>query len=189
MESLSPAIRLRSRVIEAFLREFALMVMMNFMQFYDLPRRISILGPDGATFEDFDYDPATIVPDFIDAGDFSADGAVTNEARLRGPRARMDRARTFMQYFTFHIAPGSLLSASEVSRKLLYLTLSRAGLIDHWTLLETLGVPNVGEPPEGARTITERLIAEQALGLGMNISPVGRKASGQTMPRVTTKES
>jgi hypothetical protein len=101
----------------------------------------------------------------------------------------VDRARHFLRYFTFHIAPASLLASSEIERKLLYLSLARAGLIDHWTLLDTLGVDNVGEPPQGARTITERLMAEQESGLGMNISPTGRKASGQTMPRMVTKES
>jgi hypothetical protein len=72
---------------------------------------------------------------------------------------------------------------------MLYLSLSRAGLIDHWTLMDILGIPNVGTPPAGANTITDRLMAEQNMGLGMQVSPTGRKASGQTMPRMTMKES
>jgi len=75
--------------------------------------------------------------------------------------------------------PGSLLAASEIQRKLMYLQLSRAGLIDHWTLLDVLGVPNVGTPPSGANTITERLMEEMNMGLGMNESTVGRKASAK----------
>jgi hypothetical protein len=92
-----------------------------------------------------------------------------------------------MDHVAFHIAPGSMLSASAIEEKLLYLQLSRAGLIDHWTLLEKLRIPNVGQAPAG--TITDRLIAERNMGLGMNISPVGRKATGQKMPRTVTKES
>jgi hypothetical protein len=94
-----------------------------------------------------------------------------------------------MKGFTFHVTPGSMLSAVGIEEQLKYLQLSRAGLIDHWTLLEKLNIPNVGEPPAGANTITQRLIEEQQMGVGMAISPTGRKSSGQTMPRQVTKES
>jgi hypothetical protein len=55
--------------------------------------------------------------------------------------------------------------------------------------MEVLGSPNVGQRPTGANSITDRLLAEQQMGLGMQISPTGRKATDQTMPRLTTKES
>jgi len=74
------------------------------------------------------------------------------------------------------------LSASEIGKKLLYVQLWRGGAIDHWTMLETLGVPNVGEPPDGANNITQRLQAEAQMGLQANVSPQGRKASAGTMP-------
>lgn len=188
-ETMTPANRLRSRYMEAFIREFAVMTASNFFQFYTMPMRLAILGPNAVVSEDFDFDPGTLVPDYVHDEDFGNTGNVTQEAIRRGPRDRADRASAFLRYFTFHIAPASLLSSSEVERKLLYLSLSRAGLIDHWTLLEVLGVDNVGEPPSGAKTITERLMAESEMGMGMNISPTGRKATGQTMPRVVTKES
>lgn len=189
LESMSLSWRMRSRVIEVFMREFATMMAYNFAQFYTLPRRLTILGAEGATPQDFDFDPGSLVPDFVDAADFDAHGNITQESMDRGPLERYDRAREFLRQFSFHIAPGSLLAASEIQRKLLYLQLSRAGLIDHWTLLSVLGVPNTGNPPPGANTITDRLIAEQNMGLGMNASPAGRKASGQSMPRLTVKES
>jgi hypothetical protein len=188
-ETMTPANRLRSRYMEAFIREFAVMTASNFFQFYTTPMRLAILGPNAIVAEDFDFDPGSLVPDYVADTDFGDAGTVTQMALNRGPLARVDRATHFLRYFTFHIAPASLLASSEIERKLLYLSLARAGLIDHWTLLETLGVDNVGEPPQGARTITERLQAEQQEGLGMNISPTGRKASGQTMPRMVTKES
>lgn len=174
IESMTPSIRLRSRVMESYIREFAMMLASNFFQFYDMPRRLAILGPDGATFEDFDYDPGTMLPDFISEDD----------EKNRVIRPRYERAREFLRMFTFHIAPGSLLSASEVTRKLLYIQLARAGWLDIWTLLDVLGVPNVGEPPAGAKTVTERLVQMQQLGLGMSVSPTGRKASGQEMPHM-----
>lgn len=179
LEAMSPAVRLRSRVMEVMMREMAMMVASNFMQFDTLAQRIALLGPSGITFEDFDYDPGTLIPDFVDDDD-RASGTV---------RPRHERARNFLRYFTYHIAPGSLLSASQVTRKLMMVMLSRAGLIDHWTLLETLDIPNVGEPPDGANTITERMAAERSMGLGMQVSAVGRKASGQEMPRMKISES
>jgi hypothetical protein len=36
-------------------------------------------------------------------------------------------------------------------------------------------------------TITERLIAQQAMGLGMEVNPAGRKASGQAPPKAESK--
>lgn len=164
--------------------EFAMMTASNICQFYSLPMRLAILGPGGMTFEDYDFDPGSLVPDYIHPEDYNNFGDITPEALLRGPRPRYDRAREFLKQFTYHIAPGSLLASSEVTRKLLYLQLARAGLIDHWTLLEVLGVPLVGDPPEGCDTITKRLIAEQQMGLGAAVNPVGRKASGQQMPQM-----
>ena len=176
MESMTPTIRARSRVMEAFLREFAMMTLSNFFQFYTTAQRMAVLGPDGMTFEDFDFDPGTLIPDYIN-----------DSERGQPVRARSNRAQDFLRQFTYQIAPGSLLSASEIEQQLKYLQLSRAGLVDHWTLLEKLGIPNVGEAPAG--TITDRLVKEQEMGLGMSVSPAGRKASGQEMPRTVVKES
>lgn len=189
MEAMSPSVRLRSRVIEAFMREFAMMFAYHISQFMTMSQRMSVMGADGITPEDYSYDPGTLIPSFIHASDFNPDGTVKGEAFARGPLPRLQRAREFIRQFSFQITPGSLLASSEVQRKLLYLQLSRAGLIDHWTLLEVLGIPNVGTPPLGANSITDRLQAEQQMGLGMQVNPAGRKASGQSMPRLTMKES
>lgn len=182
-EAMTASVQARSRALEAYMREFATMLAYNFAQFYNVGRRIVILGTSGVTEDDFDFDPGSIVPAFIHQEDFK-DGQPTASAIARGPRPRYDRTREFMRQFTFHIAPGSLLASSEIQDKLLYLQLARAGLLDRWTLLEKLGVPNVGEPPDGATTITDRLQAEAQMGLGADVNPVGRKASAQTMPKM-----
>jgi hypothetical protein len=158
--------------MESFLREFAMITASNFFQFYDTPRRLAVLGSDGITFEDFDYDPGTMIPDFVNDND--------KESNVVKPR--YERAKEFLRSFTYHVSPGSLLAASEVTSKLLYLQLARAGIIDVWTLLEKLDIPNVGAPPQGANTITERLVAQMNIGIGMSANPVGRKATAQTMP-------
>jgi hypothetical protein len=150
---------------------------------------MTIMGAAGATQQDFDFDPGSVVPDFVSDSDYGPNGELTYDAMARGPMPRYDRAREFLRQFSFKIAPGSMLAASEIRRQMMYLQLSRAGLIDHWTLMDVLGVPNVGAPPVGANSITDRLVAEQEMGLGMNASPAGRKASGQSSPRLVVKES
>jgi hypothetical protein len=170
--------RLRSLVIEAFMSEFSMMLLMNFFQFYTKEQRIAILGPQGQTFEDFDYDPGNLIPhDIIDP---MPDGS---------PAPRAERAREFFKYFTYQIAPGSLLNSASQSEKMLYMALARAGVIDIATLLEKLNVPNVGLPANYPTGILARLQKQQELGIGMAVSPQGRKASGQEAPRMVMKES
>jgi hypothetical protein len=189
MEAMTPEIRLRSKILEAFSREFATITAYNLAQFYTVSMRMTILGPDGVSLEDFDYDPGVLIPDYVHADDFDERGKPTIAAMARGPLPRYNRAKEFLRQFSMHIAPGSLLNASEITMKLLFLQLARAGWVDIWTLLDKLGVPNVGKPPEGANTITERLQKQNEMGLGMQESAAGRKASGQEMPRLKVSES
>jgi hypothetical protein len=181
MESMSLTWRLRSRVVEVFMREYALMMAYNFAQFYTLPRRLTILGGEGVTMQDFDFDPGSLVPDFVDSNDFDESGNVRAEVLDRGPLPRYERAREHLRQFSFHIAPGSLLAASEMQRKLLYLQLARAGMIDQTTLLETLGVPNINQ-------IRTRMAEDSQLGIMMSESPAGRKASGGAPPQMKSKD-
>lgn len=185
MEAQSPAIRLRSRVMEAFLREMAMMVLMNFFQFYTMKQRISVLGPSGMTFEDFDYDPGTMIPDLVDIMGRTPDG---------NPLPRHERAMRFITYFKYEIAPGSLLNASQVTNKLMYIQLARMGYLDAITLLEKLDIPNIGAPDAAGTTIMDRLQWMQQQGMGMQVGPAGasaagRKSSGQAMPRMKISES
>jgi len=62
ISSMSPAVRSRSRVLECFVSEVATIMAYNFAQFYTLPMRLMILGPSGATREDFDFDPGSMIP-------------------------------------------------------------------------------------------------------------------------------
>lgn len=182
LDAMTFSVKGRSRVIEAFMREFATILAFNFSQFYTLPMITTILGEQGRTPEDMDFDPGTFIPDYVHETDFDQLGELTYEARLRGPLPRYDRAQEFLKQFEFNVQPSSLLAASEVEQKMLYLQLARGGLIDSQTLLEKLQIPNIAE-------IQERKMKEQMLGLGMQVSAAGRKSSGQEMPRMVIKES
>lgn len=186
MEAMTPESRLRSRVLEAFIREFAIITAYNIAQFWTLPMRIAVLGPGGVTMEDFDYDPGTLLPDYIHSDDFDVQGRVTAEALARGPMPRYNRAKESMRQFSMHIAPGSLLSSSEMVDKLMYLQLARMGMVDAETLANKYGIPNFGTIP--GDTILEKLAAQAQMGLGAQ-SPVGRPPSGQDAPRIKVSES
>ncbi len=194
LNSMTPALRFRSRVLEAFQRVLAMQLAYNFSQFYTLPMRVTELGPGGVTQDDFDYDPGTLMPDFVHEKDYhvptgAGQPEITPEALTRGPLPRYDRAREFLRRFVFKIAPGSLLNAAQVEQKLIYLQLARAGWMDIFTLWEMLGIGNTGVLPDNVRTIPERLVYQQQLGLSGDVNAAGRKASGQESPRLVTKES
>ena len=161
----------------------------DFSQFYTLPMRVIELGPGGVTQDDFDFDPGSMLPDFVHDKDYSADGSIDPEALLRGPMPRWDRAKEFLRRFVFKIAPGSWLNSAQVEQKMIYLQLTRAGWMDIFTLWEVLGIPNIGVLPDNVRTIPERILYQQQMGLSGDINAAGRKASAQEPPRIVTKES
>lgn len=189
LNSMTPGIRLRSRMLEAFMREWATQMSYDFAQFYSVNLRVTILGPGGVTQDDFDFDPGSLIPDYIHDGDFDQNGSITPEALARGPLPRYNRVKELLRRFTFKVAPGSLLNAAQLERKLIFLQLARAGWMDIFTLWEEMGIPNIGVLPDNVRTIPERLLYQQMMGLTGQINSAGRKATGQDVPRIVTKES
>jgi hypothetical protein len=155
-EALTPTLRLKGRLLEYFLRDVGEMVKSCFFQFYNLPRRISILGDAGAVFNDFDFDPGSLIPALG-----KEDPGYSYE--LDKSRPRSERAQWFHKNFTFSITPNSLLAISQISRKMMYLQLRQMQLVDRWTLYEVLEVPNGGTPPGGSETITDRMMEEMNL--------------------------
>ena len=108
---------------------------------------------------------------------------------LRGPRPRYNRAKAFLQQFTYNIAPSSLLASSEIQQKMMYVMLGRAGLIDPITLLEKVDIPNIGANDAPTDIIGRQQWLQERGLLEMTVSPQGRKATGQTAPRAVLKES
>lgn len=203
-EALSPVLRLKGRLLEYFLREVGEMVKANFFQFYNLPRRVQILGEAGITFDDFDFDPGSLIPAMS-----SQDPNYSWQLDKSLPRAT--RAQWLHKNFTFTITPNSLLAISQMTRKLMYMQLRsmQPPLVDKWTLWDVLEVPNGGSPPGDVQTINERLIAEQmemvsqqvgmqmmAAGGGMmggdpmgsGGGPVGRPPTYQEAPTLLQKK-
>lgn len=139
-EAQTPAIRSEGRMIEAYIRDLAEMLKVNTFQFQTKAKRIALLGEAAKTLADFDFDPESLVPALS-----KDDPGYTPELDESLPRSQ--RAQFFHSLLTFRVNPNSLLAMESSERKMLYLTLSREGLIDAQTLLETLEVPNVGSFP------------------------------------------
>jgi len=186
-EALTPLLRLKGRLLEVFLREIGEMVKTNFFQFYTASRRVAVLGEAGLDFQDFDFDPGTLVPALS-----PSDAGYTPDLDFRMPKD--ERARRHHQNFTFQITPNSLLAVSQLSRKLTYMRLRQMGLMDMWSLFEALEIPNGGAPPDGVETIPERLAAEAGIMAsaaasmgGSPAAPVGRPPSFTGPSRLETK--
>jgi len=189
MRAMSPAIRFRSRIMEAFTRTFAEQLAYNFTEFYTFAHRVTILGPGGITQDDFDFDPGSLMPDYVHTDDYDESGNLKPERVMLGPLPKYNRAKEFLRRFAFKIQPGSLLSAAQTEQKLVYLMMWRGGILDAYTLWEIFNIPNIGNLPDNVRTIPQRIQWCQQNGLGGAVSPEGRKAGESEGPRVVMKQS
>lgn len=178
-------VRAVSRTLEAFVREFGYQRMFDFMQYRTKAQRLQILGPLGASIDDYDMDPNSLVPMHV-SSDFAADGSVLPE-RMQQPRSRRDRARDIGAYFATDIAPDSMLKSAHLDEELKYMQLARGGFIDPVTMLEHMRIPNIGQdevPGGDPKTIIGRLLRLSQAGLVGQVSSSGRKSSGQESPQL-----
>lgn len=150
-------VRLKVRYVEGFFKELGQQFLSNSFQFYTLPRRIHMLGSDGMTWDDFDFDRGTMVPN----------GQTPD---------------VFSRNFGFFVAPGSLLDANRVQKALLMLQLRRMGDMDLKNLLEALDLGRLYDSikanlqGEGADLLIQAVrqkmgTAQGGVGLGAGMSP------------------
>jgi hypothetical protein len=120
-----------SRNMEKALKCLADQFKALFFEFYTVPRRFSMFGPDGITKQDLDFDPAQLVPD-----DLALPGL--------GPKAtRAQRARAHMLNFEYSIVPNSVYQMTQSTRKLQLVQLAKLGMpISPLTILEQFDIPN-----------------------------------------------
>lgn len=180
-EALSPILRTKSRLLEVFLREIGEMVKAGFFQFYTVARRVNILGEQGISMHEFDYNPGSLVPSI-------AEGQPGYVPALDARLPTAQRAQQHMRNFTFQITPNSLLSISQLSRKLTYMQLFKLQIMDPYSVLEAMEIPNGGQPPSGIDTVIDRIIYARSVGLmppmpGQQIGP-GQPPSFQAPPQM-----
>ena len=151
-ENQQTIMRLRGRYMEVALREMGEQMISNFMQFYDVRRRMFLLGSDGVTFEDvFDWDPGTMVPHGI-------------------------HPRDHRKQFVFLMAQGSTLNATREKEALVAFALAKEGRYSTQALFRKLGMENeykrvmkeLGEEEVAMirRMALSQMLAQQAGGGG-----------------------
>lgn len=169
-----------------------------FFEFYTVKRRFQLFGPDGITPQDYDFDPASMVPADVDLPGIGLGGT------------RSQRARSYMESFHFNIVPGSIYQMTQSTRRLLILQLARMGLpIPPKWVMEQFDIPNPEKmikefweyKEEEALHMTEIQIAVQSAiggmdpasqlagaiqGLGNKAQP-GRPPTAQQNPQLQQK--
>ena len=154
LEMAGPMVTDMSRGMESSLGQLGEMVKCLFFEFYTAARRMQILGKNGITEEDYDYSPGSLIPSHLP----------TEDKSLPPASSMGERARKYMNSFFFKITPNSLHQITQLSRKLLYIQLLKAGIpIDPWTMAEVNDIPNFGPPPEGTTTVFQRWVAFERL--------------------------
>ena len=113
-DSTQSLFRLDSRHIEPFMRAAGIQFVSNIFQFWTRSQRMHMLGKDGLTWNDFDFDPGSMVP-------WSA--------------PKEDHWRQF----PIHVAAGSMHGLSKDREKQVSISLFRLGGISRKAMLRKLG--------------------------------------------------
>lgn len=126
--------------------EMADMNRYNYFQFYDLPRRLRLLGKDGLTPEDLDFDPMNMIPASLPNEAAVGSHPDTKEAFYES--SRMKRAKIHVANFSTTIERTAAMEITSMQRKLMKLQLSKInpanGIISPETLAKEAGVRNWG---------------------------------------------
>lgn len=180
VEANGPIVEDMSRSMEAPMRDLAVMVKYDIMQYYTTPRIMRIVGETNVTVDTFDYDPASLVPSHL-PGENVQQPSSYNSAQ---------RARNLADNLEFYIMPNTLHEIHQMTMKLGLIQLRKAGVkISSQALAEAWGIPNYGQF-EG-NTEIERFQDEQEMDLifaarmkeaAEAIGLLGPGTPGQTAP-------
>ena len=94
--------------------------MSNVFQYFTAPQRMKILGADGLSWEDFDFDPRSLVP-------------------------WGEPLEDHWRRFSIEVAQGSLHGASKDREKQVAISLFRLGGISRRKMLEVLGFTDIDQ--------------------------------------------
>ena len=217
LEAMGPLTKDESRNMEEGIRGLGEMWKSDWFQFATAARRMQMLGPEGVTEEDFDFEPGTLIPlekDPNQPGKFKPmdrgpDGGWNLEqgSGIRMPALSVpmfERARWHKNNFTFSVTPYSLHEFNSTTRKLFMLQLMKGGFpLSWWTLAELFDVKNFGpcmfKGEDGemreARNEIERYTVQleiqariaQATGGGQKKNSRGRPQTFSTAPTLEAK--
>lgn len=183
MKAMTPGVRLRSRILEAFYTELSEQFLYCIWEWDSLAKRVAAFGPDAATKEDFDYGPNVAIPDNVPDGEPGDIAGTENALGLDNPPQLYERARAMLQPVSCKFDPSSLLNSAAQQELMKYFLLSKMGYVSFFTLMEKMGIMNIAPPGLSIPTDEiSRMKLQQALGIGMIANAQGRKASDAAPP-------
>ena len=204
MELTGPRTADKSRNMKRGIRDLTDMWKALAFEFYDTRRIVTVLGPDGATEEMFDYDPTNMIPSHT-----PSEMALIKDGKMSPNDASkvqlVDRARSHIDSFYAHVKPYSAHQMTQMTNRLMLLQLQKTGFpIDPETIANAFDLSNFGRISDFAHifgingkfdTILQRYFAwegikaaiAQAAGGGQP-QQRGRKPSGQTPPVAMNKD-
>lgn len=181
MKAMTPGIRLRSRILEGCYKELAEMYLYNMMEWDSLAKRVAMFGPSGATREDFDYQPKTMIPDHVPDGEDGDIAALESALGTNNPLPLYQRAKMMLQGFVCKFDPSSLLNSAAQQELMKYFLLAKMGYVSVFTLMDKMG-QLASFVPEGMDVPADelgRLRLQAQLGIGMIANAAGRKSTDQ----------
>jgi hypothetical protein len=160
MELAGPIVKSISRDMERSMRDLSDMFKYLVMQYYRTPKIMQIVGPNGVTPENIDFNPGNLIPSHLPGENKNHPSIYTEQIR----------AHWMADHVKFFITPNTMHEIVQTSQKLIYLQLWQKGFpISPWTLAEVLHIPNFGKKPDGANSELELWIAWQEMQLRMKM--------------------
>ena len=160
-ELAGPIVKGISRDMERSMRDLAEMFKYLVFQYYTTPKIMQIVGPDGVTPENFDYDPGNLVMSHLPG----------ERKDMPSVYSRQQRAMYMADHLPFMIVPNTLHRLNQTSQKLMVLQLWRGGFpISPWDISETMGLPNFGKKPEGTNDVLSRYMAWKKMESDMAVA-------------------
>jgi hypothetical protein len=188
LEPIGPIAKGIAAGMEAANAKVAYMLKFMIPQWYDTPRIIQYIGPDGVTEQVLDFDPASLVPSHMP--DEYQSGTVPTSPSYY---AVIERVKRMCRYIRLISVPSTLLKLTQRDEQLKYMTLKKQGAPISWaTTLRKVGIENYPEAKgndEREKWINEQieelklkaLAAQMAaqLGLGGEGGPGQGKGGGR----------
>lgn len=209
MELAGPIVKGISRNMERSMRDLAEMYKYLVLQYKTTPEIIQVVGVDGATPQNFDWDPGNLIPSHL-PGERTEKPSVFNQ---------MQRAHWIADHVRFFITPNTMHDIVTTANKMMYLQLMRAQFpVSWWRIAEVFNIPNFGKRPEGTNGMVDEWFKQQEMmlefqaklsveaqglmggapngaGAGPGFGPKGgpkgtggRAPSGQSQPRMAMKD-
>jgi len=113
-DAMQSQLRLESLFVEQLLIEAGELALSNVFQFFTAQQRLNILGPDGITMQDYDFDPGTMAP-------------------------HGQQKRDHWKVFSMQVSQGSLHGASRDREKQITMTMRKMNAISNKEFLRRMG--------------------------------------------------